>query len=48
MTTASQKRILIVEDSPVFASLLKRELEGKLGCFAEVEERGDVAVKRIL
>lgn len=48
MTKADPKRILIVEDSPVFASLLKRDLETKLGCVAEVEERGDLAVKRIL
>ena len=48
MNALCQNRILIVEDSPVFSSLLKRSIERELSCVALVEARGDVAVKRIL
>ncbi len=48
MNKADQKHIIIVEDNATFASLLKRNIENQLSCVASVEERGDVAVKRII
>ena len=48
MKDSSQKKILLVEDDVLQSSILKRFVEKNSDFVVDLEERGDMAVGRIL